>query len=116
MTKAQRRRYPSNWDELSRECKEKAGWKCEHCGVDQYTLLTSKRGIPYVVYLHAAHKHHDTRNPFPELIALCPACHARMDYQHKEREARIALERLRHRLSLARRGYLLNMKEIFTWL
>ena len=24
--------YPKNWPEITRRCKERAGWKCERCG------------------------------------------------------------------------------------
>lgn len=29
----QRDRYPENWEEISRSIRERAGWKCEGCGV-----------------------------------------------------------------------------------
>jgi hypothetical protein len=89
--------YPSNWKRLSRRCKERANWQCEHCGARQYDSRLSKRGIPYYIYLHAAHKDHDKGNPDPALIALCLSCHARYDSAYKQRERRIALERLKHR-------------------
>jgi len=88
--------YPSNWKRLSQQCKARASWQCEHCGARQYENRLSKKGIPFYIYLHAAHKDHDKGNPDPALIALCPSCHARYDYAHKQREARIALERLKH--------------------
>lgn len=33
---AQRRihEYPDNWDEIAKSIKERAGWKCERCGVE----------------------------------------------------------------------------------
>lgn len=98
MTGHQRKKYPANWEELARQCKERALWRCEHCGIAQHTTRTSKKGTPYIVYLHAAHVHQaDTRNTQPELKALCISCHAHYDYQHKQREQRIELERLKHR-------------------
>ncbi len=103
MTGHQRRRYPLNWEILAQACKERAGWRCEHCHIEQYAIRTSKRGTPYYVYLHAAHIHHDQDNQQPELIALCIACHARYDYRHKERQKRIELERLKHQRALASR-------------
>lgn len=27
-----RKRYPANWDEIARQIKEDAGWRCEECG------------------------------------------------------------------------------------
>lgn len=103
MMRHMRRRYPSNWEQLALACKERAGWRCEHCHVEQYALMHSAKGTPYLIYLHAAHVHHDPANPTPDLIALCVSCHARYDYEHRERERRVALERLRHQHLLAKR-------------
>lgn len=27
-------KYPTNWDEIAHEVKERAGWKCEECGLE----------------------------------------------------------------------------------
>lgn len=71
-----RRRYPRNWPQLARECKERAGWICEHCGVSQFAERVSRwTGNVYTVYLQAAHKHHDPENPTPELVCVCATCH-----------------------------------------
>lgn len=88
--------YPANWEVLARKCKEQADWQCEHCGAKQYAIAISAKGTPYFVYLHAAHKHHDKHNPHPELICLCVSCHAKHDYKHRQREARVRLEILKH--------------------
>lgn len=88
--------YPENWEALALACKERAGWQCEHCGARQFDLVTSKRGTPYIIYLHAAHKYHDRSNPDPELLCLCISCHARLDYQHQQQRAQIRIERLKH--------------------
>jgi hypothetical protein len=94
-----RRLYPKDWDEMARACKDKAGWRCEHCGIAHGTRAVSKRtGVVYVVRLGAAHLDHDPWNPRPRLAALCPACHARYDYSQEERQRWLELERLRHRL------------------
>ncbi len=104
MTGHQRRKYPKEWELLARDCKERADWKCEHCHVEQLATRTSKKGNPYFIYLAACHVHQlDTRNAQPELIALCISCHARYDYQHKQRVRRVELERLKHRKALAAR-------------
>lgn len=99
-----REAYPDTWEALALACKERAGWECEHCGVRQYQLMTSRKGKPYIVYLHAAHKNHDRDNPAPELLCLCISCHARYDYRHKQREARIRLERMKHLKLLIEQG------------
>lgn len=104
MMRQYRRRYPANWEELSKQCKERAGWKCERCGAEQYSIAVSKRNTPYMIYLHAAHRWHDKDNPEPELLALCVACHARHDWQYKQAQARAHLEHIKHLQLLIERG------------
>ena len=98
-----RRRYPPDWEQLAYACKEYAGWKCQHCHVEQFTVKLSARGTPYMIYLHAAHAHHDPANPQPELLALCVSCHARYDSEHRQRKQRIALERRKHQREITKR-------------
>lgn len=76
--------YPKNWDELAAACKERAGWKCEQCGIAHGTeLIGEKRGNAYKVRITAAHIDHDPENPNPRLMALCEKCHLRYDrYLH----------------------------------
>ena len=62
--------YPENWDEISREVKEAAGWMCEHCNHPHdppagYTLTTH--------HLDAIKSNCDRSN----LAALCQRCHLR---------------------------------------
>src|SRR2546423_8197701 len=39
---------PTNWDELARECKERASWFCEFCGIAHGTEVVSERtGVVY---------------------------------------------------------------------
>lgn len=104
MNSIQRGFYPEKWKDLARACKERANWQCEHCGIKQYSLVYSRAGTPYIVYLHAAHKYHDKQNPTPDLICLCIACHSRYDHQQKIREARVRLETLKHLLLLVEQG------------
>lgn len=104
MTKQQRSKYPKQWEALAWACKERDGWACVQCGIKQYEQRVSRKGHPYFVYLHAAHKHQgDTRNQYPELITLCISCHARYDCEFREREKRVALERHKHQKLLASR-------------
>ena len=92
-----RKNYPPNWEQLAAECRERAGNTCEHCGIAQHTPLISKKGNPYYVYLHAAHRHQlDQGNENPDLVCLCPTCHSRYDYEHRQRMKRIHLERIKH--------------------
>ena len=98
MKKWQRQQYPSEWEALAHACKVRAGWKCEHCGIAQFTVIESRTGQPYLIYLHAAHADpaQSKSEPQPHLIALCVRCHARYDYAIRQRAARVALERLKH--------------------
>jgi len=89
--------YPDNWDELAWECKERAEWCCEFCGVAHRTDAVSRQtGVVYTLYLAAAHLDHDPWNPTPRLAALCPSCHAQYDYSWEERQRWLELEVYRH--------------------
>lgn len=99
-----RRLYPQTWEQLAAACKQAANWHCEHCGAAQFSVATSKKGNPYFVYLHAAHRNHDKGDPNPELICLCVTCHSRYDYAHKQRLKRIHLERMKHLRLLIEQG------------
>jgi hypothetical protein len=72
--------YPLDWKARAAACLERAGYRCEHCGIAHGVLRVGKRSkSPYVVYLHAAHINHDPENPMASLKALCPACHMKHD-------------------------------------
>jgi len=105
LVKSERRKqYPKNWEQLARQCKERAGNRCEFCPITQGKKRKSRRtGKRYTVYLHAAHANHDIGNPTPILLCLCPTCHGRYDYRYRRREQQIALERLKHHALLIAR-------------
>ena len=72
--------YPDDFRRLARACLERADYRCEDCRVRQGTWRISRRSHEfYIVYLHAAHVHHDPHNPDSELRALCPSCHLKYD-------------------------------------
>ncbi len=71
--------YPPNWRQLARQCKERAGWRCEQCGIAHGALRLSNAGQLYIVYLAATHLHHDPENQEAILQALCQRCHMRYD-------------------------------------
>ncbi len=101
MKSERRKQYPRNWEQLARQCKEKAGKRCEFCHITQGKKRKSKRtGNRYRVYLHAAHRDHDIGNPTPVLLCLCPTCHGKYDCRHRKREQRLQSERLKHRMLL----------------
>lgn len=39
MSPFRRERYPADWDAISQRIRERAGWKCEQCGVVNHTLI-----------------------------------------------------------------------------
>jgi hypothetical protein len=94
----QREKYPKNWPELSQACKDKAGWKCQYCGVEHRAIrISHKTGVVYPVFLHAAHKYlNDEGNPAPELLCLCPTCHGVRDALLRRSAADLRLERMKH--------------------
>lgn len=67
-----RENYPDNWDEISLQVKQEAGWKCERCGephsVETWHILTTHHIIP------------DTSlNERWNLIALCQRCNLKAE-------------------------------------
>ena len=89
--------YPKNWEELAWQCKERDGWRCRHCGIEQgASAVNEQTGVVYTVFLHAAHLDHDPWNPCPRLASLCPSCHGRYDWSYGERRRWLELEDLRH--------------------
>jgi predicted HNH restriction endonuclease len=92
-----RRRYPKDWRKRAKACKEAAGWKCQHCGVQQRsTRISFWTGNVYVVFLQAAHINHDPENPDAELACVCPTCHWHYHRKPRIRAAWVALERMKH--------------------
>src|ERR1051326_6646849 len=80
--------YPPNWREIRDACIERAGYRCELCGIPQGWLTFSKQGKPYLIYLSAARRYpYYTARPAAELIALCQACHRRYDRPSSPRRA-----------------------------
>lgn len=89
---------------MARACKERAGWRCESCGIAHGTEVVSRRtGEVRPVVLAAAHVDHDFWNLHPRLRALCPRCHARYDASQAERVRRVAAERERHQWLVQRK-------------
>lgn len=101
-----RKKYPPHWRKLARVCKERAGYRCEKCGIAHGTPRFSpwtEREWP--VYLQAAHINHDQENEAPALVAVCPSCHWRYFRKPGQRLTFGVLEARKHRILLERRGY-----------
>jgi hypothetical protein len=81
-------RYPPDWDIIALRIKERDGWCCRWCGVEQGAMLP---GRTRRVWLGVAHlgvpfpdgRPGDKRNKLdcrPENLAtLCPHCHGLLD-------------------------------------
>ncbi|HDD36640.1 hypothetical protein DRN34_03175 [Thermococci archaeon] len=74
--------YPENWDEIAREIKERAGWKCENCGHPH----DPENGYCLTV-------HHLDGNPancrYSNLVALCQRCHLAIQAWFNPKQKRI---------------------------
>ena len=60
-------KYPPNWNLLSFQCRDRAGWKCDECSIN---LKNQSK------FLHAHHLRGTQYNRPEDLRALCIGCHA----------------------------------------
>ena len=71
-------RYPANWKDIALSVKEKAGWRCEQCG-----MQCRKPGESFDTHKRTLTVHHKDHVPenceLDNLIALCPKCHLKAD-------------------------------------
>lgn len=79
-------RYPSNWKDIRKDILERAGNKCEFCGVENHTLrYNPKTGKDAKIVLTIAHLDHTPENcNYDNLRALCQRCHNRYDAKHRK--------------------------------
>jgi hypothetical protein len=95
-SKTRKLHYPPNWKEMSLQCKQRARFCCEWCGIAQGTERTSRQGKPYKVVLTVHHPHGNTLDPDALIVALCQVCHLRDDapmHAKHARETRGKMER-----------------------
>lgn len=106
-----RERYPSNWTEISKAIKERAGWRCECLGeCERGTHEGNGHGAfpgrcPNIngqaaygsgskVVLTTAHLDHAPENCDPaNLRALCQGCHLHYDREHHAETRALTRER-----------------------
>jgi 5-methylcytosine-specific restriction endonuclease McrA len=68
-------RYPKDWPQISARIRERAGQKCEDCGVANYSIRDGSK-----IVLTVAHLDHTPENCADEnLRAWCQRCHNRYD-------------------------------------
>lgn len=74
-------RYSANWWEIAREVKDRAGWKCQKCGIQ-----CRRPGEPFDTHrrtLTVAHLNHTPEDcSAGNLMAMCAPCHLRYDAKH----------------------------------
>lgn len=80
-----RKRYPGNWKQIRAHILERAGNRCEFCGIENHTL--NARGS--IVVLTIAHLDHIPEHcEDSNLRALCQKCHRTYDAKHHAANAR----------------------------
>ena len=73
-------RYPKNWKEIRAAILNRAGNKCEFCGIENGAI--KENGSKVVLTI--AHLDHTPENCNPEnLRALCQKCHNTYDAKHR---------------------------------
>lgn len=94
-------RYPNNWQEIARQIKEKAGWKCSHCQMqclkpndDVSSLTKSERMRRTLTVHHANYQPEDNRQK--NLVCLCSGCHLA---RHTRRRGNVCIGQLSLNLS-----------------
>jgi len=76
MARWNRKKYPENWEQISRDFRSSKDFTCEFCGYKQGEPLISKAGNRYRGTVDAAHKYpYDESNPEPALYCLCKRDH-----------------------------------------
>lgn len=77
-------RYPKDWPAISRATRDRAGNKCEDCGVENYSIRDGSK-----IVLTVAHLDHTPENCEPgNLKAWCQRCHNRYDAPMRARGIR----------------------------
>lgn len=112
--------YPKNWKEIRQRILERAGNKCEFCGVENHAVGYRNKDGEFVksvgmqqeadeldgeklfkIVLTVAHLDHDPTNCDPSnLRALCQKCHNNYDKEHRKQTRRKTLEEKRGQICL----------------
>lgn len=94
-----RSRYPKNWKQIRTSILERAGHRCEFCGVENYSMrLNPKTGKEVKIILTIAHLDHTPENCDPSnLRALCQKCHNTYDAEHRKETRKQELQQLKRK-------------------
>ena len=78
-------RYPKNWKQIRQHILERAGNKCEWCGVENHSMrYNPKTGKEVKIVLTIAHLDHTPENCSDNnLRALCQRCHNAYDMSQR---------------------------------
>jgi 5-methylcytosine-specific restriction endonuclease McrA len=74
-------RYPKDWKQISLRIRERAGNRCENCGVENYSIRDGSK-----IVLTVAHLDHMPENCADDnLKAWCQRCHNRYDIAERRK-------------------------------
>lgn len=81
-----RNRYPKNWKQIRAAILDRAGNRCEFCGVENHTYrLNPKTGQQARIVLTIAHLDHTPEHCEQDnLRALCQRCHNAYVAEHRK--------------------------------
>lgn len=105
-------KYPPNWKQISQSIRERAGNKCEWCGIPNHSVIhrlkldpvswilhetwealadddKARYGKASKIFMTVSHFDHDTTHNDPSnLNCLCNRCHLNHDAHHHAKNAR----------------------------
>ncbi len=85
-----KKRYPKNWKQIRQQILERAGNKCEFCGIPNHTI--KENGTKVVLTIaHLDHTPENCNENNPR--ALCQKCHLTYDAKHHAQTARQTREK-----------------------
>ena len=89
-------RYPNNWNEITLNLKQKAGWRCQKCGLqclkpsDKTAHLTKSDRAKLTLAVH--HRNYQPEDNREEnLVCVCTGCH--LGY-HTRKRGNISIRQL----------------------
>jgi DEAD/DEAH box helicase domain-containing protein len=77
--------YGPNWNRQRNRARERAGYKCQHCGVPEKNLsreLDVHHIKPFASFEYVANENDNYKqaNRLSNLVALCSSCHTRAEF------------------------------------